>query len=223
MAGGVVDSTVHFLEGTDIELSINWAELKEDHPEIKKYKHHCDREWSLVIHCTDKKKGLASLLAKFGIPIASFVNVFLPGGGTVASKVLHMLGVDVTVGVDLTFLIYAEIGGQIRAGETKPTITFTIGAILDAYLNAKAQVSTSLELSIGVTAHFEPAITARFPTRDLFACTLAFEPGDIKFGVRGVYKIDTFWYKTSNTIDYYPESLRVTFGSFETKPVAAIK
>ena len=57
-----------------------------------------------------------------------------------------MLGVDVTVGVDLKFLITAAIGATMRAGDEKVSAVFTIGAVLDAYLNAKAAVGSSLEM-----------------------------------------------------------------------------
>ncbi len=61
---------------------------------------------------------------------------------------------------------------------------------------------------------FNPGIVARFPTTDLFAAQTYFEPGDIKMGCRGVLKVDTWWYKTNQQIDYYPDAFHVSYDGF---------
>ncbi len=232
LGGGKVDGEVHFLEGFAFEATVNWAEMQEDKPAKKLYKYNVDREWSAQIKNRlgkglESKGNFAKLIAKFGMEVLAFLNAFLPSGGTLLAKAINILGLSVTVGVDISCVITVELGIEKKAGSA---ISFTGGfdAAIDLYLNLTASYSGwlgTLEMSIGVIVKFNPGITARFPTDDLWAAKAKFEPGDIKMGVKGVMKIDTWGYKTNGPqkVEYYPDAFHVSYDGFELAFLSNVK
>lgn len=232
-AGGRVDAELHLLKGCAIEFNVQWKELEKDVPEIKKYKHMCDREWSLKItHEIAAKKGtidgattanLAFFALGFGMEIVTFVNVFLPSVGTIAAKVLNWLGASATAGIDFKFSADWEFGiGRPAGGEV--SIAGGISTLVDIYINVKVKWGTSLEISGGCFVKAEPGMRLEIPLKKtaFYDLALKVEKGEIAFGFRGVFKVDTWWYSTEKKVEHTPEWAKVNYGPYELKPFASL-
>lgn len=239
-AGGKVDAELSLLKGCEIEFAVAWKELEKDVPDIKKYKHHCDREWSITIGRAFKtadgkdfevKKtmsaetaaNLAAFALGFGMEIVTFVNVFLPSVGTMAAKVMNWLGASATAGIDFKFTagwefsITREAGGEV-------VIAGSIKTLVDIYINIKLVWGSSLEVSGGCFVKTEPTFMLEIPAKktafqDL---TLKIDKGNITFGFRGVFKVDTWWYKTNQKVEYTPPWAKVDYGPYQLKPFSSV-
>jgi len=247
-AGGGVDAELHLLEGCKIQLDAQWKELTKDNEEIKKYKHNVDLEWSVAIGreitksegsaTTDlqgknagkiekegdkKAANLAAFGLKFGMEIVSFINVFLPSVGTIAAKVLNWLGAHATAGIDFNFTAEWEIAIKHIAGESECSLSFAIPCLVDIYINIKLTWGTSLEVSGGCIVKTSPTFAAKMPLkkRGIFDMELSLEKGDISFGFRGVFKVDTWWYKTNQSVDYIPPWGKVNYGPYAWHPLTS--
>lgn len=239
-AGGKVDAELSLLKGCEIEFAVAWKELEKDVPDIKKYKHHCDREWSITIGRAFKKAdgtdvevkktmsaataaNLAAFALGFGMEIVTFVNVFLPSVGTMAAKVMNWLGASATAGIDFKFTagwefsITREAGGEV-------VIAGAIKTLVDIYINIKLTWGSSLEVSGGCFVKTEPTFMLEIPVKktafqDL---TLKIDKGTISFGFRGVFKVDTWWYKTNQKVEYTPPWAKVDYGPYQLKPFSSL-
>lgn len=250
-AGGSVNAELDVLKGCSFEFGVNWKELDKDVPEIKKYKHMVDREWSLSIKhdAIDevKKKAstapgalapainaaakgamaaanLAAFALGFGMEIVTFVNVFLPSVGTMAAKVLNWLGASATAGIDFKFTAEWEFAITHSAGETCVNIAGGISTLVDIYINIKLVWGSSLEVSGGCFVKTEPSFGLEIPLKKtaFYDLTLKIDRGVISFGFRGCFKVDTWWYKTNQKVEYTPPWAKVDYGPYELKPFASL-
>ncbi|MFO0616691.1 MAG: DUF4150 domain-containing protein [Polyangiaceae bacterium] len=246
-AGGSVDAELHILRGCEIEFAVNWKELTEDNAEIKKYKHMCDLEWAVSFKKKIAEKqtaaagkalsgsvgmdkvavgaaNLAAFALGFGMEIVTFINVFLPSVGTIAAKVLNWLGAHATAGIDFKFEAGIEVALTHSAGETGVNIAGGISTLVDIYINIKLTWGSSLEVSGGCFVKVSPSFGVEMPLkkRGIFDMTLKVERGVISFGFRGVFKVDTWWYKTNQSVEYVPPWAKVDYGPYELKPLASL-
>jgi hypothetical protein len=168
---------------------------------------------------------LAAFGVAFGMEIIAFVNAFIPGAGTMAARVINWLGASATAGIDAKFTASISATATLKAGDLQVALSCQFAVKFDFYLNVKVEWGKSLEISGGAICKGCPTFSASFPVnkRALTDFALALEKGIVSFGFRGVFKVDTWFFKTEQTIDYVPEWAKVEYGPYEYKPLGALE
>lgn len=202
----------------NVEFGVQWEELKEDSPAIKKYKHHVDRKWEL----TFEFKKLVEWTGEFGIPIAYFANLFIPGAGSALSSALNYIGLEANVGVKVDFCIVPKLFANCEAGQVLPNFGGTIEAKLDLFFRVKVAWRSCLEVAGGAVFEFTFSGGAEVKTRNLWDFEVKVA-GEMKVGFKGLYRVDILWWEKADTISYYPEQCKFKLFEFPFKPLALLK
>ena len=218
LAGLPASFGIKLCDMPNVEFGVQWEELKEDSPAIKKYKHHIDRKWEL----TFEFKKLVEWTGSFGIPIAYFANLFIPGAGSALASALNYIGLEATVGVDIDFAVVPKLTAGCEAGQVKPNFGGSLEAKLDLFFRVKVAWRSSLEVAGGAVTEFAFSGGCELKTRDLWDFEVKVA-GEMKVGFKGFYRVDILWWEKSDTISYYPEQCKFKLFEFPFKPLALLK
>jgi hypothetical protein len=215
MAGLPIEFGLIFAEGGGVMFEALWAEINEPNEELKLYKHMCDLGFELNFGF-EKFIGIKFAI---GIPVAAFVNVFVPGGGTAVVNAMNWLGVEATIGVDVDFAL-SPLFKIVKDPGGKADYDIDTDLLFKIFFNCKIRWKTYVEVALGVVVMGDPAFDKIDPCFPLPQMTVFVKNGEIKVGVEGYAKVDVLWWEANESINYFPESTQIRYPQFTFKPFA---
>jgi len=221
LAGVPAKANVVLFKDPTLTMTCKWEEMDKDVPAIKKYKYHCDRGWSFDVSATLAETEEEEL--SFGLPIALFANLFVPGAGSAINTALNYIGFEATIGFDIKFSIKVGIWGERKPGDLQPTFGGGFPIDISIYARVKIAWKSALEVSGGVIAEGTPKLTLRIPTIDLFSTEVVLLAGEIKMGFKGFAKVDLYFWGAKWEGTHFPEAAKVNYPESVMKVFAMVK
>ena len=185
---------------------VGWEEMTQDVDRLNKKKFHCDRGWRFEVTGT-----IAKNKERFAIPVLWFANLFFPGAGTAANKLVEALGADFTIGIGIDMELQAAAWADRRPGAS-PTVGGGFPVKFELFADIQLNAGRWVQISGKVSLKGRPVFEIRAPSIDLFAGFIALLPGEAKVGFKGVARIDAYFWSSSTSIEYEPASAKVAWG-----------
>ncbi len=221
LAGVPAKADVALLRDPSFTMTCKWEEMDKDVPEIKKYKYHCDRGWSFDATATLAETEDEDL--RFGLPIALFANLFVPGSGSVLNTALNYLGFEALIEFKIKFKIMVGIWGERKPGALQPTFGGGFPLEIEIFAGVSIRWKSALEVSGGVVVEGKPKLEIRIPTIDLFSTEVVLLAGEIKFGFKGVAKVDLYFWSYTWNGTHFPEAAKVSYPESTMKIFGVVK